>query len=281
MSAAVPTIRATSERVAELTEALTEIRQRVAAASAKAAKPTGKPVLVAVSKYKPAGDLLACYDEDQRDFGENYVQELVDKAAQLPQDIRWHFIGTLQSNKAKILATIPNLYAIQTVTSIKAASALNKALPADRVAPLNILLQVNTSGEDAKSGVPPLSAAMPEAEVDAAELVQVARFVVAECPRLRLQGLMTIGALAESLAAGAKENEDFARLVGTRDVLQAALARAGFRPEEGRWGEDGRLLLSMGMSSDFEAALQAGSDIVRVGTGIFGSRPKKEEVKAQ
>lgn len=88
MSAAVPTTRATSERVAELTEALTEIRQRVAAASAKAAKPTGKPVLVAVSKYKPAGDLLACYDEDQRDFGENYVQELVDKAAQVRHGLR-------------------------------------------------------------------------------------------------------------------------------------------------------------------------------------------------
>ncbi|OJT07384.1 Proline synthase co-transcribed bacterial -like protein, partial [Trametes pubescens] len=143
-------------------------------------------------------------------------------------------------------AAIPNLYAIQTVTSIKAASALNKALPADRPTPLNILLQVNTSGEDAKSGVPPLSAATPDNEVDAAELVQVARYVVTECPRLRLQGLMTIGALEQSLAAGAKENEDFARLVGTRDVLQAALARAGFKPEEGRWGEDGRLLLSMG-----------------------------------
>ncbi|OJT07387.1 UPF0001 protein, partial [Trametes pubescens] len=128
MSAAAPTIpvvRAVPERVAELREALIEIRQRVEAASTKAAKPTSKPVLVAVSKYKPAADLLACYDEGQRDFGENYVQELVDKAAQvcaalrcalggrdadrdvrnqLPQDIRWHFIGTLQSNKAKILA---------------------------------------------------------------------------------------------------------------------------------------------------------------------------------
>lgn len=125
MSAAVPTARATPERIVELKEALTEIRQRVEAASAKAAKPAGKPVLVAVSKYKPAADLLACYDDGQRDFGENYVQELVDKAAQvcdypcfcsegrdadsdariqLPQDIRWHFIGTLQSNKAKILA---------------------------------------------------------------------------------------------------------------------------------------------------------------------------------
>ena len=122
MSSAVPTVvRATPERAEELKEALAEIRQRVEAASAKAATPRTSPVLVAVSKYKPASDILACYDDGQRDFGENYVQELVDKAAQvslyvvpteqysrllpqLPQDIRWHFIGTLQSNKAKILA---------------------------------------------------------------------------------------------------------------------------------------------------------------------------------
>ncbi|KAI0775144.1 hypothetical protein BD413DRAFT_471902 [Trametes elegans] len=288
MSAAVPTVplvRATPERAAELKEALKEVRKRIETASAKAASPAVKPVLVAVSKYKPASDVLACYDEGQRDFGENYVQELVDKASQLPQDIRWHFIGTLQSNKAKILASIPNLHAIQTVSSIKGASALNKALPADRSVPLNVLLQVNTSGEDAKSGAPPLSrgsppAPLPAEETAEAELVQLARHVLVECPRLRLQGLMTIGALAESLAAAEKPNEDFARLVATRDALHAALAHAGFPPEGGRWGEGGRLLLSMGMSSDFEAALAAGSDIVRVGTGIFGSRPKKEEVKA-
>ncbi|KAH9847647.1 hypothetical protein C2E23DRAFT_847483 [Lenzites betulinus] len=271
-ASSLPVVRATQERTAELKESLTEIKERVCTS----ARPSSKPVLVAVSKYKPAADVLACYDEGQRDFGENYVQELVEKAAQLPQDIRWHFIGTLQSNKAKILASIPGLYAIQTVTSAKAASALNKALPADRPAPLNVLLQVNTSGEDAKSGVPPLDHTAPAD----AELVQLARHVVAECPRLRLQGLMTIGALAQSLAAGEKENEDFVRLVATRDALHAALGRAGFPAEDGRWGEEGRLLLSMGMSSDFEAALAAGSDIVRVGTGIFGSRPKKEEVKA-
>ncbi|KAI0649044.1 hypothetical protein C8Q79DRAFT_489415 [Trametes meyenii] len=286
MSAAVPTVPvicATPERAAELKESLLEIRQRVEEASAKAASPSGKPLLVAVSKYKPASDVLACYENGQRDFGENYVQELVDKAAQLPQDIRWHFIGTLQSNKAKILASIPNLYSTQTVTSIKAASALNKALSADRPGPLNILLQVNTSGEDAKSGVAPLSAMDPaDAEAEGnTELVQLARHVLAECPRLRLQGLMTIGALAASLASAEQPNEDFVRLVATRNALQAALARAGFPAEEGKWGEGGRLLLSMGMSSDFEAALSAGSDIVRVGTGIFGSRPKKEEVKAQ
>ncbi|KAI0833564.1 hypothetical protein BC628DRAFT_1426154 [Trametes gibbosa] len=273
MSAIVPIVHATKERVAELRESLHEIKQRVYDSTG----PTSKPVLVAVSKYKPAADVLACYDEGQRDFGENYVQELVEKAAQLPQDIRWHFIGTLQSNKAKTLASIPSLYAIQTVTSIKAASALNKALPVDRPAPLNILLQVNTSGEDAKSGVPPLDPASPD--LADAELVQLARHVVSECPRLHLQGLMTIGALAQSLAAGETENEDFARLVATRDALHAALDRAGFPSDGGRWGEEGQLLLSMGMSSDFEAALKAGSDIVRVGTGIFGSRLKKEEVK--
>ncbi|CDO70643.1 hypothetical protein BN946_scf184756.g9 [Trametes cinnabarina] len=275
---------ATPERAAELKESLAEIRQRVEAAGAKTASRTRPATLVAVSKYKPASDVLACYDAGQRDFGENYVQELVDKAAQLPQDIRWHFIGSLQSNKAKILASIPNLYAVQTVSSVKGATALHKALPADRPTPLNVLLQVNTSGEDAKSGVPPLTTGSPpaplpaQADIDASELVQLAKRILMECPRLHLQGLMTIGSLAESLAAAEKPNEDFARLVGTRDALEAALERAGFRREDGKWGEEGRLLLSMGMSSDFEAALAAGSDIVRVGTGIFGARPKKEEV---
>ncbi|KAI0787591.1 hypothetical protein C8Q74DRAFT_1252690 [Fomes fomentarius] len=285
MSAAVPItplVRATAERASELKESLAEVRHRVEAATPS--RGTGvKPILVAVSKYKPASDVLACYDEGQRDFGENYVQELVDKAAQLPQDIRWHFIGTLQSNKAKILASIPNLYAIQTLSSTKGATALNKALSADRP-PLNVLLQVNTSGEDSKSGVPPPpTQGTPESEpeVDTVELVQIARHILAECPRLHLQGLMTIGSLTESLSKE-KENEDFARLVATRDVLECALARAGYPKESGKWGdENGRLLLSMGMSSDFEAALAAGSDIVRVGTSIFGSRPKKEEVKAQ
>ncbi|KAI0749624.1 hypothetical protein C8Q80DRAFT_1100310 [Daedaleopsis nitida] len=281
MSTAISTVRVSAERTAEIKESILEVRHRIEAASSSRAAGSGKPTLVAVSKYKPASDVLACYDEGQRDFGENYVQELVEKAAQLPQDIRWHFIGALQSNKAKTLASIPNLYAIQTLSSTKAATALNKALPEIRPTPLNILLQVNTSGEDSKSGVSPLSLAQPEAEADAAELVQVARHILTECPRLRLQGLMTIGSLSESLSAD-KENEDFTRLVATRDALEGALARAGFPKESGKWGDEhGKLLLSMGMSSDFEAALAAGSDIVRVGTGIFGARPKKEEVKAQ
>ena len=109
-----------------------------------------------------------------------------------------------------------------------------------------------------------------------AELTQLARFILAECPRLHLQGLMTIGSLTESLSSSAKLNEGFERLVQTRDLLQAELAKE-FPQDGGNWGVEGRLMLSMGMSSDFEAALKAGSDIVRVGTGIFGSRPKKGE----
>lgn len=92
------------ERIADLHTALSEIRARVAAAVSSS--PRRPPTLVAVSKYKPSTDVHACYDAGQRDFGENYAQELVDKAAVLPRDVRWHFIGTVQSNKAKALASM-------------------------------------------------------------------------------------------------------------------------------------------------------------------------------
>jgi PLP dependent protein len=93
------------ERTAELYTALSEIRARISAASASNNSPPRRPpTLVAVSKFKPAEDLRACYDVGQRDFGENYAQQLVEKASVLPRDVRWHFIGTVQSNKAKVLA---------------------------------------------------------------------------------------------------------------------------------------------------------------------------------
>ncbi|KIJ60375.1 hypothetical protein HYDPIDRAFT_117291 [Hydnomerulius pinastri MD-312] len=259
--------QATPERSQELSESLAEIQTRVQQAVSSSETSSNTPTLVAVSKYKPASDILACYNLGQRDFGENYVNELEEKAKQLPSDIRWHFIGALQSNKSKTLASIPNIYAIQTVTSTKAATALNKSLLPERADPLNILLQVNTSGEDAKSGLPPLTSAELSSD---SELVQLARHIIAECPRLHLQGLMTIGSLTESLASSDKENQDFETLKSTRDVLQDVL-------KQNKWGVNGKLVLSMGMSSDFEAALKAGSDIVRVGTGIFGARHKKGE----
>ncbi|GLB40720.1 hypothetical protein LshimejAT787_0805910 [Lyophyllum shimeji] len=263
------TMSASVERAAELAESLSEIRSRVQ----KAASGSFPPTLVAVSKFKPASDIAVCYEHGQLDFGENYVQELIEKAEALPKDIRWHFIGTLQSNKAKSLASIPNLHTIQTLSSIKTAKALNKALPSDRAAPLNILIQINTSGEEAKSGLPPLASST---DVAASELFQLAKIMITECPKLRLQGLMTIGSLEQSLTASeTDQNADFDRLKETRDVLQNALRAELGDSDQMKWGQDGILVLSMGMSSDFEAALKAGSDIVRVGTGIFGERLKK------
>jgi PLP dependent protein len=165
---------------------------------------------------------------------------------------------------------IPNLHTIQTLTSTKAAIALNKALPDTRTVPLSILIQINTSGEDAKSGID------PEKEKDT--LHELATHIIQNCPKLRLQGLMTIGALEQSLGSS-DENRDFERLKETRDELQVYLRDSARGFDQTSWGQEGRLLLSMGMSSDFEVAVKAGSDIVRVGTGIFGSRKTKDEIK--
>lgn len=150
--------------------------------------------------------------------------------------------------------------------------SLQKALPDDRSSPLSILVQVNTSAEDTKSGLPSIDSST---NLVNSELVQLSAFILKECPRLRLEGLMTIGSLDQSLNASQhSKNLDFERLKETRDILQAYLSKEVTGVEPGNWGEKGtgRLILSMGMSSDFEAALNAGSDIVRVGTGIFGQR---------
>ena len=170
---------------------------------------------------------------------------------------------------------MPNLYAIQTLTSISTATALNKALPTTRTGPLNVLLQVNTSGEASKSGLAPLEADRSDpdaAELDSTELFFLATHILTSCPRLHLLGLMTIGSWAASHSS-VEINPDFERLRATRDLLENELESSY---SGSRWGEEGRLLLSMGMSGDFEAAIKAGSDIVRVGTTIFGERPKRQ-----
>ncbi|KAG8808549.1 hypothetical protein FRB91_007872 [Serendipita sp. 411] len=205
------------------------------------------------------------------DFGENYVNELVEKAEQLPQGIRWHFIGTLQSNKAKTLAAIPNLYTMQTLTSAKTATALDKQLPPDRETPLNVMLQVNTSGEESKSGLAPLHTEESDTEDQQPNSLGVyglATHVLTQCKRLHLLGVMTIGSF-EASTDDSRPNPDFECLVRTRDALEEKLNKD---LPGSQWGKDGRLLLSMGMSSDFEAAIKAGSNIVRVGTSIFGER---------
>uniref|UniRef100_A0A060T953 Pyridoxal phosphate homeostasis protein n=1 Tax=Blastobotrys adeninivorans TaxID=409370 RepID=A0A060T953_BLAAD len=212
------------------------------------------PRLVVVSKYKPVEDIKALYDLGHRHFGENYVQELVSKVEALPSDIQWHFIGSLQSNKCKVLAPLKNLYAVETVDSESKCTKLNNAR-AEEDSKLNVYIQINTSGEGQKSGISSVE-----------EVVTIARHIKDNCPKLNLEGLMTIGSLASSTSGG-EENEDFKKLIEYKKEVDSAI------------GAD--LGLSMGMSNDYAQAIKQGSTNVRVGSAIFGARKTKEEMKQQ
>ncbi|KAF1986936.1 hypothetical protein K402DRAFT_331310 [Aulographum hederae CBS 113979] len=229
----------------------------------------GKNVrLIAVSKLKPATDILALHQPptSHLHFGENYAQELSEKASLLPRSIRWHFIGALQTNKCKGLAEqIPNLWCVSSVDSAKKADALEKGRAnvassgetGEEKEKLRIMVQVNTSGEENKSGCEPN------------DTLELCKHIVEKCPDLKLQGLMTIGAIARSQATTAEtENEDFMCLRETRDRVVENL---GWKQEE--------LELSMGMSGDYEGAIAMGSDEVRIGSTIFGERPARKDAK--
>ncbi|KAG2110285.1 uncharacterized protein F5147DRAFT_745259 [Suillus discolor] len=270
--------KATPQRRAELLQNLAETKICFAEASKSLSH---APTLVAVSKTKPAWMTRACYEEGQRDFGENSDIDLVNKAKKLADldNLRWHFIGVMKKTEGddlrrqarmRELTTVSNLHAIQSLTSTEDADIYNNAIPADRKAPLNMLLQVNTSGEVQKSG---LQYVDTETEAADSPLFKLACHIIEHCPKLHFQGLMTIGSQTESLASSERPNQDFETLKKTRDVLEGMLrSNPTF---DGRWGDNGKLLLSMGMTADFEAGLRAGSHIVRVGTGIFGARRMK------
>jgi len=203
-----------------------------------------EPTLVAVSKTKPAEMLMEAYECGQRHFGENYVQELVEKAPQLPADIKWHFIGALQSNKVKLLKDMPNLYMVESVHTVKLANMLEKNMPPERAEKLKVMVQVNTSGEESKSGCEP------------SECVSIVSHVLNNCPKLDFAGLMTIGKLGDPTP------KCFEILCNCRDEVLEALPEL----KEKEFG------MSMGMSGDYELALRHGSTSIRVGSIIFGSR---------
>lgn len=181
---------------------------------------------------------MEAYEAGQKHFGENYVQEIEEKAnhplvLEKCKDIRWHFIGHLQSNKVNKILAIPNLYLIETVHKQKLAEQLNKHWPkfANSDGKLNVMVQVNTSGEDEKSGIAP------------SEVEDLVKYVLNECENLELQGLMTIGKYGYNPADG--PNPDFVCLKRVRDDLCQSL------------GLDWKKLnLSMGMSSDYEQAVR-------------------------
>jgi pyridoxal phosphate enzyme (YggS family) len=238
-------LKMSSSSSSSLVHNIEVVRDRINEASQSVSRNPSTVRLVAVSKTKPAEDILTLYREaGQRHFGENYYQELSEKAPQLPADIQWHFIGHLQSSKAnKLIKEIPNLYMVETVDTEKLADKLNNAcVAADRVTPLNIFIQVDTSNEDTKSGV--------NGET---ELLPLVDYIKTNCPKLDFKGLMTIGAPGDMSC--------FDKLVAYREQVATQL---GVLSET--------LELSMGMSSDYEEAIQKGATNVRVGSTIFGER---------
>lgn len=220
-------------------------RQRIDRAAAAAGREPRSVRLCAVSKTRPASAVRGAWALGQRSFGENYVQEAATKRSELPdlEGIEWRLIGPLQGNKAALAAEVFD--AVESVDRAKIAERLSASRPAGR-GPLEVLVQVNISGEASKSGVAP------------AEAVALAR-VVASLPRLAFAGFMGI---AETTADVATQREQFARLRRCRDEARAA-------------GLDARTL-SMGMTADLESAILEGSTEVRLGTALFGERPKRD-----
>lgn len=216
---------------------LQAVRARISRALEAARRDDKAVTLLAVSKTHPAAKIAEARAAGQRAFGENYVQEALEKMTAAP-DLEWHLIGPLQSNKTRVVAE--RFQWVQTVDREKIAKRLSEQRPA-ALPPLNVLIQVNASGEATKSGV-------------AHQEVEALAKAVAALPRLRLRGLMAIpepGAPRERYAE----------------------VRAVFDGLKGRFGFD---TLSMGMSDDLELAVAEGATLVRIGTAIFGARRKEK-----
>lgn len=219
---------------------IAKIRERIRIAEARYGRPPGSVKLLAVSKTHPPGHIRRAWECGQQCFGENYAQELAEKAAALEGlAVEWHFIGPLQSNKTRQVAALAAW--VHSVDRLKIARRLSAQRPQE-LPPLQVCLQVNISGEASKSGLAP------------AELAETAE-QVASLPRLRLRGLMAIPAPSADFSA---QRAAFAAL---REAQERLIAR-GLALDT----------LSMGMSGDLEAAVAEGATVVRIGTAIFGER---------
>ena len=228
---------------------LQAVRARIVAAAKAAGRDPGDISLLAVSKTFTAADVRAAHAAGQRAFGENYVQEALEKIGTLPElPLIWHFIGAIQSNKTRPIAE--HFGWVHSIARMKIAEHLAQTRPRT-LGPLDICLQVNVSGEKSKSGVAP-DEVRPLAEA------------VRTLPQLRLRGLMAVPEPSDDIELQRR------RFRGLRILLER-LNAAGF----------GLDTLSMGMSQDLEAAVMEGATIVRVGTAIFGPRQTREEVAGE
>ena len=226
--------------MSSITANLQAVRERVASAVRAAGRPPGAVGVVAVSKTFAAAAVREAASGGQRDFGENYVTEGVEKIRELASlGLTWHYIGPIQSNKTRLIAE--HFHWVHSIDREKIAARLSQSRSA-RQAELQVCIQVNVSGEASKSGVAP------------AEVASLAR-AVAGLPRLKLRGLMAIPEPTPDVGA---QRSRFAQLRELRDELNGR----GFELDT----------LSMGMSADLEAAIAEGATMVRVGTAIFGER---------
>ena len=223
-----------------LFENIAKLRERVRNSSQKSHYRRGKVRILAVSKTRPAADIRAAFGFGLTEFGESYLQEALEKMADLADlPLVWHFIGPIQSNKTRLIAE--RFDWVHSVDRLKIARRLSEQRPPD-LSPLQVCLQVNISGEQTKSGVSP---------EELPDLLQQ----VCSLPRLQVRGLMAIPAATDDAQ---QQRASFARLRQFLERLQQA--------------QPGLDTLSMGMSGDLEAAIVEGATLVRVGTAIFGPR---------
>lgn len=224
---------------------LQTIGERLHTAEQRFNRPLNSVQLVAVSKFHSVESIQQAYQAGQRAFGENYVQEMVEKAQVLANypDLEWHFIGPLQSNKTKLVAETAHW--VHTIDRLKIAERLNAQKPVSHPV-INVCLQINLSGEDSKSGIA-FNEVLPLAQQ------------VAQLPHLKLRGLMAIP------APEANFEQQRAVFKPLRECLEY-LNTQGFKLDT----------LSMGMSDDMAAAIAEGATLVRIGTAIFGQRPKPQ-----
>lgn len=236
-----------------------QVLQRIRTACQAASRPAGSVRLLAVGKAFPASRILALAALGQRDFGENYLQEALDKIAACRDErsgaatgpLTWHFIGPIQSNKTRPIAV--HFDWVHSVEREKIALRLSEQRP-EGLAPLNLCLQVNVSGEASKSGVAPAQA-------------QALAQAVAALPRVRLRGLMAIPEPTDDVALQRTRFASLRQLLERiRGVLALTLSAEAARDFD---------TLSMGMSADLDAAVMEGATIVRVGSALFGDRPAK------
>ena len=219
-----------------------DVNNKVSAACHRSERNPAEVTLIAVSKTKPSTDIATLYEHGVRDFGENKVQELTEKYEQLPKDIKWHLIGHLQTNKVKYI--VDKVYLIHSVDSVKLAEQIEKEATKKNLT-VNILVQVNVANEDTKFGL------------DTEETLNIIE-TISKLPHIRIKGLMTIAQFVEDGEENRKYFKELKQL--SVDIQKKNIDNVSMD------------FLSMGMSGDYETAIEEGATLVRVGTNIFGMR---------